>query len=216
MIVRGYGVELHLLSEEDLELVRVKRNSDFIRDRMEYREEITPEMQQQWFRTINNAHNNYYVIVYQNEKVGLISGNQVDWEKRETGNGGLFIWEEKFRDSLVPIAASLLLTDLTFLIGLERVRIKVMRNNTRAVTYNRLLGFELLEGQEHNESQLYELTKERYEARTGKLKQTLHRQYGPEIITTVTNPEQPFCRKLISIYNQLPEDRKVHFKLQVQ
>ncbi|MDZ7743378.1 MAG: hypothetical protein U5Q03_16975 [Bacteroidota bacterium] len=40
-----YGISLNRLKEDDIELVRKWRNSRKINQFMEYREEITPEMQ---------------------------------------------------------------------------------------------------------------------------------------------------------------------------
>lgn len=215
MVISGYGIQLVQLSREDLELVRVKRNAGPIRARMQYREEITPEMQVKWFEQINNESNNFYVIVTNGEKVGLINGSEVDWEKRVTGNGGIFIWEEKYWDSVVPTAASILLTDLTFLVGLERVHIKVLRDNPKAIGYNTRLGFRLIEGQADEQNQVYELTEHDYELHVGGLKKSLHKQYGQDIAVKVDNPEHPFCKRIIAIHGKLSPEKKAHFHLEI-
>src|ERR1041385_8348137 len=109
MIIKGFGISLHRLQHDDIELVRQKRNAPNVSSFMEYREEITPEMQEKWFQSINNEKNNYFLIEYNGEKIGLIYAAEIDWEKMITGNSGIFIWDEQFRKTSVPLAAALLL-----------------------------------------------------------------------------------------------------------
>jgi len=49
MKLHNYGLTLSRLTRNEIEFVRQKRNSEEVRRYMEFREEITPEMQQQWF-----------------------------------------------------------------------------------------------------------------------------------------------------------------------
>ncbi len=60
MIIKGFAVTLSRLTIDDIELVRQWRNSETVRQFMEFREEITPEMQIKWFKSIDNEINNYY------------------------------------------------------------------------------------------------------------------------------------------------------------
>jgi UDP-4-amino-4,6-dideoxy-N-acetyl-beta-L-altrosamine N-acetyltransferase len=216
MIIRGYGIELTLLAEEDIELVRQKRNSAHVRRHMEYREEITPAMQEKWFRSIDNEHNNYYVITTKGKKVGLINGAEVDWDKHETGNGGIFIWEEEYWNTLIPVSASLLLTDISFIVGLERIYIKVLRDNPRAITFNRMLGYKQLPGQENVYNQRYLLTEDAYREATARLKTQLYKRYGETLTCTVNDPARPFCKKLISVYAALSPEKQNRFRLEIR
>jgi len=213
MIIRGYGIELILLREEDIELVRQKRNSELVRRHMEFREEITPAMQQAWFRSVNNERNNYYLIAGEGKKVGLINGAQVDWEKKETGNGGIFIWEESSWNTLVPLSASLLLTDISFLIGLERIYVKVLRDNPKAIAFNKQLGYELLPGQEEIYNQGYVLREPAYRAATEKLKAPLQKLFGERFYCIMDDPSQPFAQKIAALHPQLSEEKKKKFTL---
>lgn len=173
MIVSGYGVKLIRLKERDIELVRQKRNSDQIRQFMEYREYITPEMQEKWFRKINNIHNNYFVIQNGNKKIGLINGAQINWEKKETGSGGVFIWETEYWDTKVPLASSLLLTDTSVLLGLERTYAKILRDNKKAIAFNKALGYRLIEGEENSYNQRYVLSMKDYVEKRNRLREKL-------------------------------------------
>lgn len=81
IIIRDYGVELHQLTEDKIELVRNWRNSDKISRYMEYREYITIEMQKQWFTKINQSDNQFYfIIMVDGKEIGLINIKNVDWD----------------------------------------------------------------------------------------------------------------------------------------
>ena len=107
MIINGFGISLERLKEKDIELVREKRNSTLVSQFMEFRGHITPEMQKEWFNSINNINNLYYIITYNNKKVGLINGAKINWEIMETASGGIFIWEEELWQTHVPLMANL-------------------------------------------------------------------------------------------------------------
>lgn len=178
MIITGFGVVLVRLQRKDIEMVRNYRNSAAISRFMEYRKEISPGEQEKWFASIDNKFNNYFLIHHKDEQVGLIYGADIDWEKKETGNGGIFIWKEALLETHVPLAASLLLTEISFLLGLERTYIKVLRDNTRAISYNLNLGYELLPGQENVENQRYVLRKENYYTKAARFRKPFVQAHG--------------------------------------
>ena len=73
MIVEQYGVTYSRVTEADIELIRHWRNQPFIRDTMQFKEYITPEMQKKWFERINNKYNYYFLIEVDGNKRGLIN-----------------------------------------------------------------------------------------------------------------------------------------------
>lgn len=138
-----YGITLNRLTFEDLELIRQWRNSEKIRRNMIFREEITPEMQQEWFRSIDNYNNFFYIIEYNGEKIGLIDNKGTDWQAGST-QSGLFIYEEKYRETHIPVAASLILMQIGYgLLNVQETRIKVLKDNQKALNYNLYFGFEI-------------------------------------------------------------------------
>lgn len=163
MIIRKYGLVLERLKEKDIELLRQKRNSESIRQAMYYTEEITPEMQKKWFESINNKYNGYFIISYKGQKIGLIHGKNVDFDKR-TCEGGIFIWEKEYLNSEVPSLASIIMNDWTFVLGNFRaIYAKVLKANKVALTYNKQLGYEPCEPQNDDKDvQWLRLTKENY------------------------------------------------------
>ncbi|MDD3744697.1 MAG: hypothetical protein PHX54_13825, partial [Lentimicrobiaceae bacterium] len=85
-----YGIVLERLTYNDIELVRGWRNADRVRLNMAYQKHIEPHEQIAWFKSINNAFNNYLIINYKGEKIGLLNDKNIHWEER-TSESGLFI-----------------------------------------------------------------------------------------------------------------------------
>jgi RimJ/RimL family protein N-acetyltransferase len=158
MKISKYGVVLNRLRVPDIELVRIWRNSPRIVQFMEYRKEITPEMQQEWFKSVDDFNNYYFIIEYQDQKIGLINSSKVEWDT-VSSEGGIFFWEESYYETFVPVWASLCLLEFCFfMLGASRSVIKTLRDNARAKTLNTHLGYEIMEGQEEVYNQQYLMT----------------------------------------------------------
>jgi len=158
MKLTKYGIVLRRLREEDIELVRNWRNSPRINQFMEYREHITPEMQLEWFKSVNNYENFYYIIEYQGEKIGLINSSHIEWDT-VSSEGGIFLWDEKYYETFVPVWASLCMLETSyFILGAGRSVIKTLSDNERAKKLNTHLGYELQPGQEEVYNQVYVMT----------------------------------------------------------
>ncbi|MCO5261131.1 MAG: GNAT family N-acetyltransferase [Crocinitomicaceae bacterium] len=138
--IKGFGLELHPLSEDLLETVRQWRNNQFVAQYMEFQEEISVESQQKWFQSIENAH--YFVIFSENKPIGLIDVKKIDYQSK-TAESGLFIGDSTFIGSGIALGASILLLDYAFTtLKLENVTAKINKNNKVAEQYNQLLGFQ--------------------------------------------------------------------------
>jgi UDP-4-amino-4,6-dideoxy-N-acetyl-beta-L-altrosamine N-acetyltransferase len=163
MIIRKYGITLRRLTLKDIELVRQMRNSEDIRQVMQFREEITPEMQLKWFESINNFENYYYIVEYQGKDIALINDKKMDWEAR-TSESGLFFWDKNYINTFIPILSSLVLLEMGFYyLDWNISYIHVMRDNFAAIGYCQQIGYELVEGQEEEENQLYFLSRKNFE-----------------------------------------------------
>lgn len=171
MIIEKYGITLTRLKEQDIELIRTKRNSDDIISVMHAREIITREMQIKWFNSINNIYNNYFIIQYNNQKIGLINGKNSDYEKLQS-EGGMFVWENKYWGTVIPAMCSVIMTDFTFLInGFEKNYIKILKSNKNSISYNNQLGYVLTNDYpSDSETQWYVLTKENYLKKSQKIR----------------------------------------------
>ncbi len=158
MKLSKYGVTLRRLREADIELVRQWRNSQQISQFMEYREQITPEMQLEWFRSIDNFENFYYIIEYHDKDIGLINSSRIEWDT-VSSEGGIFLWDEHYYETFIPVWASLCLLETSyFILGAGRSVIKTLRDNERAKKLNTHLGYVLQPGQEEVYNQVYVMT----------------------------------------------------------
>lgn len=162
MIIEKYEVCLKRLTEDMIELVCDWRNSPHVSQFMEYRKFITPEMQKSWFDKINNEENYYFIVEYNGDKVGLINIKDVDREKK-FGEGGVFIANEKYLNSDISFRMALCINDFAFeTLSLSYLIAHILKDNLRAIKYNKLLGYKLQPGQEEIYNQLYRLTQEDY------------------------------------------------------
>jgi UDP-4-amino-4,6-dideoxy-N-acetyl-beta-L-altrosamine N-acetyltransferase len=168
-----YGITLERLKQEDIELVRQWRNSDPVRLNMEYREIISPEQQLTWFNSIDNLENNYLMIYYKGEKIGLLNDKNVDWENR-TSESGLFLGRTEFYATFVPYLVSVAGIETTFyFLNWNKQFAHILRSNSNAIRYNTQLGYRLCEGQENVENQKYEMTRESFELAAGKIRKAV-------------------------------------------
>lgn len=137
----GYGISLESLTAETAEWVRRWRNHPRIRQQMEYREIISPEMQERWLASIQNEQYAYFLIRVGEEPVGMIHLSHIDLENH-SAEAGLFIGEERFSGTGIALGASLLLLEYAFNdLRLHTVSAKVKNENQTAEKYNALLGF---------------------------------------------------------------------------
>ncbi len=179
MIISGYNIQLHRLkTQEDIELLRKWRNTTHINRFMEFRAQISKEQQAVWFQSINSIHNNYMLIEYKGKKIGMIHGAGIDWEKKHTDSGGIFIWDEEYWMTKAPISASILMTDMSTIFGLEKTYIKILKENKNAIMFNKSLGYKILPKQNNN-SQHYVLVQKDYEAKREKILQTILPELNP-------------------------------------
>ncbi|MCX6245548.1 MAG: GNAT family N-acetyltransferase [Bacteroidetes bacterium] len=168
-----YGIILERLKEEDIELVRQWRNSDPVRLNMNYREIITPEQQQKWFGSVDNLQNNFLLIHYQGEKIGLLNDKNIDWENR-TSESGIFLGRTDYYSTLVPYLVSIAGIETTFyLLNWNKQYAHILRSNVNAIKFNLVLGYRLSNGQEGVDHQQYEITRESFERRGGKIRKAV-------------------------------------------
>lgn len=129
---------------------------------MEYRDEITPEMQETWFKKIDNIHNFYFLINVDGKDIGLINVKDVDYEKG-TGEPGIFIWDDEYLNSTYSFCASFNFNDFCFeTIGLKEFICHVLRDNKRAIQFNKAFGYKISGNQEKVYNQEYRLTHSDY------------------------------------------------------
>lgn len=188
MQINRYGIALKRLSASDIELVRQWRNDPKIAQHMFYKVTISPEQQRDWFLSVNNASNFFFLICHHDQPVGLINISSIDWEKG-TAYSGLFIYDNHCLSSDVPVMASLAMLDVFFLLfGLQRVYAKVKGDNLVAHQYNTTLGFTRTKKIELGQGFEYELTQDNYLAKAHHIRQAAIRIKGNQ--TTIEFHQQ--------------------------
>jgi len=171
MKICKYGITLNRLRQEDLEFVRQKRNSKITLSSEQSREEITPEMQQKWFDSINNPENFYFIIEYNGIRIGMLNNKNLNWEAL-TSESSLFLWDESFIETIIPVLASLCMIEVVFYyLNWNASYIRIHTNDQRAIENAGKLGYEITEGKEVVENQLYYLTRELFETKGKEIQQ---------------------------------------------
>jgi RimJ/RimL family protein N-acetyltransferase len=157
-----YNILLKRLTSDKIELVRHWRNDPKISQYMEYRDYITPEMQENWFKKINNDHNYYFIVIYSDEEIGMVNIKDIDFVSR-CGESGIFIYNDKYLNTDVGFRGALCNADFAFEnLKLEYLYGHIMASNKRAIRFNKILGNILDKDQDGKEKQRYILTRDRY------------------------------------------------------
>ncbi|MDB4655752.1 GNAT family N-acetyltransferase [Flavobacteriales bacterium] len=140
MKLERYGISLRSIRAEDLETVRTWRNSDLVRPYMFYQKIISQQDQKQWFSKLNPLNNFYFIISHNDVQIGVCNIRDIDW-KKGCCEGGIFVGEEKFLNSSVPIRAVLTACEYWFnFLTVDQVSISILQGNGVAVKFNKMLG----------------------------------------------------------------------------
>lgn len=200
MIIEKYGICLKHITLDDIELIREKRNSEYISSRMIFREKITAEQQLIWFNSINNFHNFYYLIYFEGRPIGLINDKNIDWSDR-TSEAGLFIWKKQYYKTIVPSLAALCLLEMGFeVLSWNKTYIKVLKSNKEAIAFNKQVGFDIVNST--NEVCLMELSRKSYLKKSRKLILSLTKlQEYKKLKLTLSNTEEKLLGKIKELIN---------------
>ncbi len=195
MIIRKYGIELHRLKLGDIELVRKHRNSKYIRSKMFFQKIISKQEQLDWFHSINNNRNFYFIIKHKEEKVGLVHG-RICSKDEEKAEGGIFLWDKKAMETHLPVAVSLCMADLTFSILKLKATVATVRDdNTRVIQYNQMLGYEISERLPGAHKVVMELNAAQYFEKTKKIRKAMGILTGDDKILAPSDIELPDSAK---------------------
>jgi len=168
-----YGITLERLRQEDIDLVRQWRNSDPVRLNMEYRKVISPEQQEAWFKSIDNLNNNYLLIHYKGEKIGLLNDKNINWKNR-TSESGLFLGKTEYYATFVPYLVSIAGIESNFyFLQWNKQFAHILKTNSNAIRFNLELGYRLCANQDEVENQLYEMTRVSFEQKAGKIRKAV-------------------------------------------
>jgi RimJ/RimL family protein N-acetyltransferase len=138
-----YGVTFKDVGPTDLELLRTWRNHPEIRRFMVFRDEITPEMQQRWYASIDPERESYSILFVAGEAIGLTQLRHIDARSR-SAEGGIIMFRAEHQNGVLPYRAAIAGMDWNFLQRkLERLDVTVLKSNQRARRFVRSLGYVL-------------------------------------------------------------------------
>lgn len=206
MIINKYGITLIRLKRDQIELVRQKRNLPHIQEKMIYKKRISTWRQKRWFKSINNMYNYYFLIQYNGDFIGLVNGKDADFVNK-TMEGGIFIWESNYWNTHIPLLASVVMHDCSFLISnFNTLHAKILIENKNAINFNTNLGYTTV--QEQDGYLLMQLKKADYLLKITKIRDFLIRITKDEEILNAKDisfdDEDEKSRKLL--YSGLPKD----------
>ena len=138
-----FGITFKPLSEVNLEMIRIWRNSDDVRVFMQYQEIITPEQQKVWFRQLDKT-TNFYFVTYRNEiPFGVFNIKDVDF-KAGIGEVGVFLKSRNIWESDSSMRGSIGLAVIAFqILKLNILKCHVLKSNKKVLVYNQQMGFQI-------------------------------------------------------------------------
>ncbi|MCB9194608.1 MAG: GNAT family N-acetyltransferase [Flavobacteriales bacterium] len=171
LVLEQYGITLKRVEHQDIELIRQWRNNPKIRNTMAYKKKISTLQQEEWFKSINNSLNYYFLIYSKNSPVGVINCKDTDL-KKQYGEGGIFIWDDNVIGTPIPLIASVILLDYIFnCIKIGNLSfVRILKDNVPAQRYNEFIGYIKAPGQNENKHQIYVLTRDTFNQKIQKLR----------------------------------------------
>ena len=150
-VLKGNLVYLTPMSYDDCEDFLRWRNSDFIKSFFIYRKDITLEEQKKWIREkVETGHVLQYIIWDRNanKKIGCVYIQNIDRESKEA-EFGILIGEQEYVGGGRGTESARLLIDYAFeKLNLERIYLRVLKDNDRARRSYEKVGFVLEDADE--------------------------------------------------------------------
>jgi len=162
LVLEMYNVRLSRVVPADLELIRRKRNAANGKNIYVEETRISKKHQKEWYKRIDQPDQYYFIIWQDRRKVGMIHDKNMSADLA-TGEGGIYIWDERFAATQIGILASVILYEFFFGMAGQKVCTgKTLLVNKVRVSSNRLLGYEIKDTVEQGKYVLQQLSKDRY------------------------------------------------------
>jgi len=208
MRLSRYGIVFESLTADHLEMVRLWRNQDYIREKMQVNRLLSRKDQEEWFRNLDSTNNVYWIIRYNQYPIGLIHIKDIVPDQME-GEAGIFIGEPSFLEMPQAMLAILFMMELGFFgLGLNRLKAKIHNENKKAIRFNLNLGYQL-EPKQPDGFQYYSVIKEQFEVATETIRNSSIKTYGANTAIDVGESYSIWEKKLAN----LGADAKQYFKL---
>lgn len=145
--IAAFNVVLKPLQMQDLEQLRLWRNSPEISSQMLDQTAISAEQQQSWFERVRSDQRQMqFVIYYKNQAVGACNlKSTTDSAVAECGSlyTGFYLGEPKYRGTLLAFFAALTLNQYCFdQRAVKSLKALVKQTNKTALRFNEQLGYQ--------------------------------------------------------------------------
>ncbi len=176
MVLKGYDVELKRLRYEDIEMLRMWRNSDSVKQHMNFRDYISIEMQKKWFASLKEDRDFYFIIYKDNYPVGLTEVKSIS-KDNSSGDLGIFIADsDNLQIPMLSYRAIFTIIDFAFdRLKLKQLTASILPDNERAIRFNESFGFKPYSNQNSDNLFYYQLFYEDYEQKSNSIKKILNR-----------------------------------------
>jgi RimJ/RimL family protein N-acetyltransferase len=145
--IAAFNVQLKPLRAEDLDQLRLWRNSPEVSSQMLDQTEISPERQQQWFERVSSDRRQMqFVIYYKNQQVGacnLKSPTALAVAECNSLETGFYLGDTRYRGTILAFFAALALNQYAFeQLGVKLLKAQVKSSNSAALRFNEQLGYQ--------------------------------------------------------------------------
>jgi UDP-4-amino-4,6-dideoxy-N-acetyl-beta-L-altrosamine N-acetyltransferase len=190
MQISNFGIILKSITQADLEMIRIWRNSEYVRPFMSYDQEITPAMQQKWFGSLELSKDLYFIISINNISIGVINLKDIN-HHQNTAEAGIFIGDTGFMNTIIPVLATLTLMEFAFqVLKLSSLRAKIKTDNEKVIRFNNSIGYELEKEQNSKKFHYYSTSKELFENATRALRAMLEKVSDSGLIMEMSQEER--------------------------
>lgn len=153
-VIQDYQVVLRPVNENDIEQLRLWRNSSVVQTQMLDQREISVVQQAAWFKRIQyDAREQHWVIIFRDKPIGSINLKSIEdsaaLASAKTVSAGLYIGDPKYQANILAFAPSLALYDFCFnVLSVSHFEAIVKATNEPALNYNKRLGYTVVGGDE--------------------------------------------------------------------
>lgn len=146
--IAAFNVLLKPLHIQDLEQLRLWRNSSEISSQMLDQTAISAEQQQGWFERIcTDKRQMQFVIYYKNQPVGacnLKSPTALTVAECDALDTGFYLGDAKYRGTILAFFAALALNQYCFeQLAVNTLKAQVKQSNSAALRFNQQLGYQV-------------------------------------------------------------------------
>ncbi|OPX18985.1 MAG: hypothetical protein BZ151_11740 [Desulfobacca sp. 4484_104] len=143
--ISGHRVQLRLISQKEIELIRQWRNQDHIRVWFKYAEIISPAKHKAWWEAYQQRDNDLMFIIWQKAQtrpIGTVALYDIDLNAGSAEFGRLLIAAADHRGKGLAQEASQVLIDWARQeLSLTRIYLEVHMHNAPAIAIYKKLGF---------------------------------------------------------------------------